>query len=298
MILNERLLHVFITLAEELHFGRAAAALHMSQPALSGALKGLETDLGARLFDRTSRTVALTPAGKVLLVEARRLVNESQRAVTLVRSAATDIIGPLQVGYDPCINLSWLGSVIADIRRLPGVQGRTNFMGGGMASLQQDLLQRKLNVALFAGNEGGPEFHYVPLFSEALHLVTSSVAEWRGLPFVCLAEQAHPHLYRKFLEACTSLEYQPKGVQQVGSFFECLQLAREGLGVTFLPASMNSNLGNQSMRLLAQPQPAFQIDYVIGHLTDVLPRSVQQLVQFLCNHAEKRSRQLAGVAAG
>ncbi|MEU9125426.1 LysR substrate-binding domain-containing protein [Streptomyces sp. NPDC048506] len=83
-----RTLRYFVAVAEELHFGRAAARLHMSQPPLSRAIKQLETEVGATLLDRSSAGVALTPAGAVLLDEARGLLDRADRVRLRVAAAA------------------------------------------------------------------------------------------------------------------------------------------------------------------------------------------------------------------
>ena len=83
-----RTLRYFVAVAEELHFGRAAARLHMSQPPLSRAIKQLETDLGAALLHRSAAGVTLTPAGAVLLDEARALLDQADQVRVRVASAA------------------------------------------------------------------------------------------------------------------------------------------------------------------------------------------------------------------
>ncbi|GLV74471.1 LysR family transcriptional regulator [Streptomyces hygroscopicus] len=99
-----RTLRYFVAVAEELHFGRAAARLHMSQPPLSRAIKQLETEAGAPLFDRSPAGVSLTPVGAVMLDEARSLLHQADRArgrVAAAAGAATLTIGLLGDGTDP-----------------------------------------------------------------------------------------------------------------------------------------------------------------------------------------------------
>src|SRR5215207_5787117 len=93
-----RHLRYFVAVAEELHFGRAAERLHMSQPPLSQAIKALEQRLGTQLLTRTTRAVALTAAGEVMLEQCRRLVNVADEAETATRDAATGQAGRLRIG--------------------------------------------------------------------------------------------------------------------------------------------------------------------------------------------------------
>ncbi len=86
--LDLRLLTYFVAVAEELHFGRAAARLHIAQPSLSVQIRKLEHTLGAVLFLRSTRQVELTPAGQVLLDEGRRLLRDAERIVGITRAAA------------------------------------------------------------------------------------------------------------------------------------------------------------------------------------------------------------------
>ncbi|MBM9507922.1 LysR family transcriptional regulator [Actinacidiphila acididurans] len=99
-----RTLRYFVAVAEELHFGRAAVRLHMSQPPLSRAIRNLEAELGAALFDRSPAGVALTPVGAVLLEEARALLDQADRArvrVAAEAGTATVTVGFLGDSTDP-----------------------------------------------------------------------------------------------------------------------------------------------------------------------------------------------------
>lgn len=99
-----RTLRYFVAVAEELHFGRAARRLHMSQPPLSRAIRRLENEVGAALFERSSAGVVLTPVGAVLLGEARALLDRAERVRDRVAAAvggAVLTVGILGDGTDP-----------------------------------------------------------------------------------------------------------------------------------------------------------------------------------------------------
>ncbi|WP_261166684.1 LysR family transcriptional regulator [Microbacterium sp. Marseille-Q6965] len=106
----------FVAVAEHLHFGRAAQELQMTQPPLSRQIQKLETDLGAQLFDRSNRSVALTPVGELLLDRARQLLALAERSREAVRSAARGDEGSLTVGFTAASSISVLGPLLARFR--------------------------------------------------------------------------------------------------------------------------------------------------------------------------------------
>jgi DNA-binding transcriptional LysR family regulator len=157
MILNERILQVVLALAEELHFGRAAARLHVSQPALSGTIRSIERDLGVHLFRRTSRHVELTDAGEVFAAEARRLIAEGERAMTLIRNSSLEIAGPVRVAYPASIDLSWLCSLVSDVRKGACFANGFQLTSAEGLHLIERLLDRSLHAAFFAGRVRHPD---------------------------------------------------------------------------------------------------------------------------------------------
>src|SRR5690242_11961151 len=94
-----RHLRYFVTLAEELHFGRAAERLHIAQPPLSQQIQQLEKELGFELFHRTKRNVQLTEAGQVFLNEVQQILRQLQQAIQVGQQTSRGEIGQLVVGF-------------------------------------------------------------------------------------------------------------------------------------------------------------------------------------------------------
>jgi DNA-binding transcriptional LysR family regulator len=118
-----RLWRQFVAVAEELHFGRAAARLHMTQPPLTQAIAQLERLLEVRLFDRTKRSVALTPAGEALLPQARELLGRAQALPAQARAAAGGELGRLRVAFVSTVGFALLPQWLRAFRaRYPQVQ--------------------------------------------------------------------------------------------------------------------------------------------------------------------------------
>ena len=118
-----RQLRVFLTVASELHFSRAATRLHVSQPALSQQIRTLERALGTPLFDRSSRATELTPAGRALLEAAPRVLYEAERAQDRVTQAAVGALGSLLVGSVGTALASIAPRILRDVRaRFPDLQ--------------------------------------------------------------------------------------------------------------------------------------------------------------------------------
>ena len=123
-MLDLRKLRYFLTVAEELHFGRAAIRLHLAQPPLTRQISALEAELGFKLFDRTSRTVTLTAQGRAFLPYARSVLEQVELAQVIAGKLAAGTAGQLTLGYVSSIALSDLFSraIQAFAQRFPDVQ--------------------------------------------------------------------------------------------------------------------------------------------------------------------------------
>lgn len=134
-------LRYFVAVAERLHFGRAAEALHISQPPLSRAIRALEERLGVALFHRTRRKVELTPEGARLLEEARRALAQLERTVLELRGMAAGEQGRLRIGFVS----------LADYGVLPGLLKAYKSARPGVTLALREMLSPEQSSALAAG---------------------------------------------------------------------------------------------------------------------------------------------------
>src|SRR5262252_475830 len=119
-----RHLRYFVALSEELHFGRAARRLGISQPPLSQQIQALERTLDALLFARTNRRVELTEAGRAFLVEARATLEQAERAAAVVGRAQRGEVGEIKIGFTPSAALiaPFAKTILAFRKQWPGVR--------------------------------------------------------------------------------------------------------------------------------------------------------------------------------
>src|SRR5262245_12716579 len=237
----------FIAVAEELHFGRAAARGHVAQPALSRQIRDLEDELGLRLFERDRRRVALTAAGAVFLDEVRRLLGQVDRAVTLARRAARGEYGALGIGYVPAVAYSALPDIVrAFRRRLPEVAVRLN----EMSPVQQveALLAERVDVGFLRGPVREPALSAETVLEESLvaalpsgHPLTAHkelrLAMLAEEPFVLLARSRGPGFHDQIVALCHAAGFSPRVVQE-GSQTDTISLVASGAGVAIVPISL------------------------------------------------------------
>ena len=142
-----RQLRYFVALAEELHFHRAAARLHIAQPALSQQIRSLERELGLQLLERTNRRVSLTDAGARLLTEATAVVARFDEAVANMQRVRAGEVGTLRIGIFPGPLRQLLPGILAELRsRSPDIDVATRYL----PALDQvtAVLEGRLDLAL------------------------------------------------------------------------------------------------------------------------------------------------------
>lgn len=241
-----RSLRYFVAVAEELHFGRAATRLHISQPSLSVQIRKLEHSLGAQLFERTSRHVELTVVGTVLLEEAHRLLVGADRLVEATREASRGVHGTLVVGFQGNAAAELTPKILCAFQtRHPRVQVEMRshdfgdpYVGLANGSVDVAFVRPPLLVHDWLSLE--------TLFIEPRLLVTSSDSPLAERPRVTVEEvleeafvgRRAPDYWRDFWLAVDSRgPHTVKLGADVGSVDECFEAILSGRGVAFTQAS-------------------------------------------------------------
>ena len=192
-MLDLRKLRYFLTVAEELHFGRAAIRLHLAQPPLTRQISALETELGFKLFDRTSRSVTLTAQGRSFLPYARGVLEQVELAQVIAGKLAAGTAGQLTLGYVSSIALSDLFSqaIQAFAQRFPDVQ--LTLVECASGSLGAQVADGRLDIGLSRLLPQGDEVQALSLGEERLVAAVSTDSPLASQAQVSLAQlSAYP----------------------------------------------------------------------------------------------------------
>ena len=267
-----RQLRYFMAVAERLHFGRAAEALHISQPPLSRAIRALEEHLGVPLFVRTRRRVELTPEGAHLLDETRRLSGQLERTVRELRAMAKGEQARLRIGFVS----------LADYGVLPELLRTYKVAEPGVTLSLREMVSPEQAAALAAGElDFGLLLPPVDAAVQLDHLVVQrerfvvalpsrhrlaagggriGLRELAGEPFVTIPRNIAPLLYDIVAQLAAQAGISINVAQEAIQMQTVVSLVSSGLGAAVVPASV-ANLGRRGVvyRDLADRHPRLDV---------------------------------------
>lgn len=250
-MISARALTQFIVLAEELHFGRAAVRLHMSQPPLSQAIMRLEETVGVQLLNRSKTAVSLTDAGAVFVQEAHRLLEQQALALSHTRQASMGMSGTVALGFVGSVSYGLLPRMLAhyrtnfpdvtfDLRELPS------------AEQVRELEGRRIDlgiVRLPLANAG--DFHLKVIHRErmiAVLPVAHRLARQRRVWLGDLAEETFmvfpvsrvPSLHAQTLMVCQAVGFSPRVALEAWQMPTMVSLVAAGVGIALLPEQITN----------------------------------------------------------
>lgn len=234
-------LRYFDALAKHGHFGRAAEACAISQPALSLQIKELEAMLGASLVERTARQIRMTTLGEEFLARARKILIDVDELSELVRSADGPLKGALRLGVIPTVAPYLLPAIVKELaERFPDLELRPR--ESITRSLVEDLQQFRLDFVIAALPVSEPTLREFPLFEEDFVLVRPPEDAGKPVPG---AEKLHEmklllleegHCFREqALSFCGMKSSDPIYMMEGSSLSTLVQMVSAGLGLTLIP---------------------------------------------------------------
>lgn len=243
-------LRCFTTVATELNFRRAAERLNMTQPPLSRQIQLLEHHLGIELFTRSTRSVALTAAGRAFFVEAQNLLEQAQQAAAAARRFAEGHIGSVTISFVGSAVYEFLPSVIAEARLK---QPQVKIVLSEMNTYQQHeaLRARRIDLGIVRSPllESGyateclvrePFVLAVPAGHPLADAADVGVQDLDGQPFLMYSHAAYPPFNELLTGMLRSARVAPQFVQWLGSSLTILALVNAGMGLALVPRCASS----------------------------------------------------------
>ena len=297
-----RQLRYFDALAGHSHFGRAAAACGISQPALSMQIKELEEALGAVLIERGARQVRLTKFGEEAALRARDILRSVDELGDFARASRGWLAGQLHIGMIPTIAPYLLPTVIGDLTRMhPELD--VHVREALTSRLIQELVEGRLDTAIVALPVSEPSLTEVSLFAENFLLVRPGEDEGTPAPSsetlremrLLLLEEGH--CFRdQALSFCNMQSSSPREVLDASSLSTLVQMVSAGMGVTLIPemaVAVETRSASVSVARFKDPQPARTVG-MIWRKTSPLAGQLLQLSEVVCRSADALREQQDG----
>ena len=296
-----RQLRYFDALVQHGHFGRAAEACSISQPALSMQIKEMEETLGGVLLERNARQFALTRFGEELLQRVRDILRSVDELGDFARASRDRLAGRLRVGMIPTIAPYLLPKVIENLARIHpelDIHVRETLT----QKLIKDVAEGRLDTAIVALPVSEPTLTEVALFTETFLLVRPGQDEGTPVPSremlremkLLLLEEGH--CFRdQALSFCNMQSAPPREVLDASSLSTLVQMVGAGIGVTLIPemaVTVETRSAPVSIARFKNPQPARTIG-MVWRKTSPLARQLMQISDVVCLSAGKARRRSA-----
>ena len=282
-----RHLRYFLALAEELHFGRAAKRLNISQPPLSFNIKQLETSLGAELFIRNSHGVRLTPAGEAFRQSAQRVLMEANAAASQVREVAAGVTSRVRIGFVGSMLFRGLPErlhefqlafpkVQIELTELNSVEQLEALARGviDVGFVHTDRIAGDLQHALYMSE---PFVCCLPARHPAARGKTLNTERLKNSPLILFSRGASPDYYERVVSLCALIGWAPLVRHEVRHWLSVVALVRKGMGVALVPrALMDSGVADVVFKPLPESRVRSDVHMVWRerHVPDALLASL------------------------
>jgi DNA-binding transcriptional LysR family regulator len=268
-----RSVRYFVSVAEQLHFGRAAERMNVVQSAISQQIKRLEEELDTKLFDRSGSELRLTEAGRQMLPECRRLLIQADRTIKVAKSVGAGIRGKINFAFVDNSISSLIPPLVGEFRaRRPDVE--LGLQALNRVEQTASLEDRLIDIGLMPPPVPLGDFHSEIVASAPLavalprsHVLASksclSLSDLSSEPFVLFPVAMHTRILEIILAACASASFIPRVVQEATQMHTLLALVGAGLGVTLVPRWVTSEtVRGVTFRNIHPETPPYELMFV------------------------------------
>ena len=283
------LLQAAIVLAEELHFGRAADRLNMSQPTLSKQIFRLERSVALRLFEHNHQAAELTPAGQVFIAEAREVVFHAERAIISARAVidgSTEILNIGKSSYTEPILVSTLLSIQLSLFPEMRIKLWSNFSN----ELARQVSAGTLDLAVITGVPHKPQLSLLNIADNPIYIALPMVDELAAFReihldqlhrriWILLGKHANAHLYDTIHSVGADRNAHPSDIYHFTSPEEASELIREHHGVAFLPRSAAWRIARDGITMRPLAEPRLRLVTSLAARADSKSRLVNEFVK-------------------
>ena len=289
-------LRCFVAVAQELHFGRAAARLHMTQPPLSRQIQLLEHAVGAQLLERTSRRVRLTAAGAVLCEEAEAILRRAGLAAEMARRTARGEAGRVVVGYTGVCGYALIPELLAAVgKALPAIRIVLKEM---VSSDQLRALESEtIDLGFVRPTRPAPGIRYHRISKEPMVLALPAghplAAKPRirredlaGEPMIMYSEREGKYFHDKIADLFPATDRSPEYVHHIGQTHTIVSLVRSGIGIAIVPASAKY-LGFENVVLRPLWRKDVSAEIYLAWREDSRNPALHSLREFVISHRTK-----------
>lgn len=265
----------FKTVAEDLHFRKAASRLFISQPPLSRQIRELEEELGAKLFERNNKRVILTPAGQYFKSRVDHIFSLLSETKQVVKQLHENQSGELKIGY---ISSTYHVYMLDTLKEMRQVFPFLNVKLYEIPTVKQvkALEEGKLDIGIMRAPVNSEKLKIVSLFQDPFVIV---LPEWlksafkpgeagdflRGQPFIFFNRDYAPVYYQKLMEVCRRMGFLPEITHEANTVHSILRLVAHGAGVSILPAAVAAQFSELKLEYIRLDGVPVTTEVVLAH---------------------------------
>lgn len=287
----------FKTVAEELHFRKAALKLFISQPPLSRQIRELEEELGARLFERSNKKVSLTPAGTYFKKQVDSIFSQLTETKNVVKQLHDNISGELKIGY---ISSTYHQQLMDTLKEMRAVFPLLSVKLYEIPTVKQvkALEEGKLDIGIMRAPLNSDQLTVVSLFQDPFVIAlpdhappVNHLSQWSKYlaqqPFIFFNRDYAPVYHQKLVEICQRMGFTPEITHEANNVHSILRMVAHGAGVSILPSAIKDHFPELKIRYIDLSELAITSEVVLACRSQQHNEAITWFIKKYSRHFQK-----------